>query len=72
MAGESDNWLARGREIGARAQARAAARGAGRLRGELPGVDVTAGSDAIVLSGRGLWRRWTNDARLRAIGSLIR
>ena len=37
-----------------------------------PGVRVEAGEDAVVLSGRRLWRRWLSDARLRAIGLLAR
>ncbi len=66
------DWLARDREIGARAQTRAIARGVEQLRDEFPGIAVSAEPDAIVLSGRGLFRRWINDTRLRTIGSLLK
>lgn len=68
----SGDWLARGRAIGAKAQGRAIAKGVEQFRDEFPGVSVTPAPDAIILSGRGLFRRWVNDARLRAIGSLLR
>lgn len=58
--------------IGRQAQARAIGRGAAMLRDEFAGVTVSAEEDAIVLTGRGLFRRWIKDARLRAIGSLLR
>lgn len=66
------DWLARGAAIGERGKARAIARGVARLRDEFPGLEVSAEPDAIVLSGRGLLRRWLHDARLRAIGSLLK
>jgi len=63
---------AAGKAIAERRRAQVIRQGVERLRGQLPGVDVTAEREAILLSGRGLLRRWANDARLRAIGSLIR
>ena len=36
---------------------------------EIGGIEVTEERDAVVIAGRGLARRWLNDARLRfAIG----
>ena len=37
-----------------------------------PGVLVEAGEQGVILSGRGLLRRWLGDARLRAIGLLAK
>lgn len=64
--------LATGRAIAERRKAQVIGQAVERLRDQLPGVEVTAERDAILLSGRGLLRRWASDARLRAIGSLIR
>lgn len=36
------------------------------------GVNVEAGPDGVVLSGRGLRRRWLDDARLRGVGMLLK
>lgn len=60
-----------GAAIAARAKDRAIARGVERLRDDVAGIEVRGEPDAIVLTGRGLFRRWINDARLRAIGSLL-
>ncbi len=68
----SGDWLAAGQAIAEQRVAQVAARGAAQLRDEFPGVEVTAEPDAIVLSGRGLFRRWIDDARLRAIGSILK
>jgi len=64
--------LATGRAIAERRKAQVIGQAVERLRDQLPGVEVTAERDAILLSGRGLLRRWASDALLRAIGSLIR
>jgi hypothetical protein len=68
----SGDWQAAGQTIARQARQRAIARGVQQLRDDFPGVAVSADPDAIVLSGRGLFRRWINDARLRAIGSLLK
>jgi len=36
------------------------------------GVRVEAGADEVILSGRGLVRRWLNEASLRFITGLMR
>lgn len=63
---------ARGRAIGADAQARTIGSTAARLREALPDVAVTTEEGAVLLSGRGLLRRLTEDARLRWIGGMLR
>lgn len=57
---------------GAQRQRRVIARGAAVLREILPSARITAESDAIVIEGRGLARRFADDPRLRWIGGLIR
>lgn len=61
---------ARGRAIGEEARARAVARVAAALAA-VPGVRAEAGEDGVVVRGRGLRRRWLNDARLRWIGGWL-
>jgi hypothetical protein len=66
------DWIAAGERIARAAQIRTIARGVTLVHDAFPGIAVSAEPDAIVLSGRGLFRRWINDAQLRAIGSLFR
>ncbi|GGO92843.1 hypothetical protein [Stakelama pacifica] len=56
---------ARGQVL-AREAARAEAK---RIAGsvDVPGIGVEVTDDGVVLTGRGLWRRWINDARWRWI-----
>lgn len=37
-----------------------------------PGVRVAAAEEGVILSGQSLRRRWLNDARLRALGLLLK
>jgi hypothetical protein len=51
---------------------RTARAAAARIAAALPGVEVEAGDDRVVLSGRGLARRLSRDPVLRWLGSLWR
>lgn len=42
------------------------------VRAGFPDLTVTETADGVMLEGRGLWRRRIGDARLRAIGLLVR
>ena len=48
------------------------ARVAETVRAAFPDLAVEEMADGVVLAGRGLWRRRIGDARLRAIGMLVR
>ncbi|AQR74433.1 hypothetical protein [Sphingomonas sp. LM7] len=63
---------ARAEAIGARAAVRAAARVADAARAALPGVSVEAEPGRVVVSGRGLARRWLRDPAIRWLGGLLR
>lgn len=51
--------------IAQRARAKTAAKLAGSIRAAVRGVQVEAEPSAVVLSGRGLMRRWLTDPALR-------
>jgi len=70
--GMMEGFEARAEAIGARASARAAARLADAARETLPGVSVEAEPGRVVISGRGLGRRWLRDPALRWLGGLLR
>lgn len=63
---------AHARKAGERAAARAALRLGEAARAALPGLDVEAESGRVVISGRGLWRRWLRDPVLRWPGGWLR
>ncbi|WP_010545095.1 hypothetical protein [Sphingomonas elodea] len=63
---------ARADAIGGRAAGDTAARLAERVRDGVPGISVSADGDRVILSGRGLWRRWLADPALRWLGGLLR
>ncbi|NIJ21621.1 hypothetical protein FHS95_003324 [Sphingomonas naasensis] len=67
---------ARARLAGARAVARATLRLGEAARAALPGLAVEAEAEAgagrVVISGRGLWRRWLRDPVLRWPGGWLR
>ena len=42
------------------------------VRAELPGVEVQATGEGVVISAPGLWRRRIDDARLRGIAALVK
>jgi hypothetical protein len=43
-----------------------------RIEGEIPGIDITADADGLVLSGPGLSCRMIDEPALRWIGSVVR
>jgi hypothetical protein len=55
----------RGQRLAAAAKARTIDRLAADLRADVPGIKVDAGSDRIVVRGRGLLQRWLSDPALR-------
>jgi hypothetical protein len=57
---------------GERAVARATLRLRDAAREALPGLRVEAEPGRVVISGRGLWRRWLRDAALRWPGGWLR
>lgn len=63
---------ARARDAGARASHRVAERLADAAGETLPGVSVAAEGTRVVVSGRGLGRRWLRDPALRWLGGLLR
>ncbi|TGX54759.1 hypothetical protein E5A73_04695 [Sphingomonas gei] len=63
---------ARAEAAGERAAARAALRLRDAARGALPGLSVEAEAGRVVISGRGLWRRWLRDGALRWPGGWLR
>jgi len=65
----TDALAAAGEQVGRQAVAAAIERGAARIAAALPDITVDATADGVVLSGRGLSRRWVADVRLRWIGS---
>lgn len=67
-----DGLEARARDAGARAVVRVAERLADAAGEALPGVSVKAESARVVISGRGLGRRWLRDPALRWLGGLLR
>lgn len=56
----------------ARRRDQAARRLADALRHEMPGLTVAEEGERIVISGRALWRRLFDDARLRWIAGWFR
>ena len=67
-----EGFEARAAAIGARAAARAGERLADAAREALPGVSVAAEPGRVVISGRGLARRWLHDPAFRWLGGLLR
>ncbi|MCX8476961.1 MAG: hypothetical protein MT490_14300 [Sphingomonas sp.] len=67
-----DGLEARARDMGARAAVRVAARLADVAGEALPGVSVAAEGARVVVSGRGLGRRWLRDPAFRWLGGLLR
>lgn len=63
---------ARAREIAERGVARATLQLGDAARTALPGLTVEAELGRVVISGRGLWRRWLRDAVLRWPGGWLR
>lgn len=64
---------ARMREAAERRARERAERLAGEMEAVLPaGIRAEAGEGGIVLSGRGLLRRWALDARLRRLSGNLR
>lgn len=63
---------ARAEAVGERAAAQAALRVRDAARAALPGLTVEAEAGRVVISGRGLWRRWLRDAALRWPGGWLR
>jgi hypothetical protein len=63
---------ARAEAIGERAAARAALRLRDAAREALPGLTAEAEAGRVVISGRGLWRRWLRDPALRWPGGWLR
>jgi len=63
---------ARAEAAGERAVARATVRLGDAARAALPGLSVEAEPGRVVISGRGLWRRWLGDAALRWPGGWLR
>lgn len=63
---------ARGESLGAAAAERAAQQLGAVARETLPGVAVSVEPGRVVLSGRGLGRRWLSDPALRWLGGLLR
>lgn len=62
----------RARAIGERAACDTAARLADAVREAVPRVSVEAEAGRVVISGRGLVRRWLRDPALRWLGGLLR
>lgn len=52
-------------EVAARAAATRAVDGVVAAVTEFPDIEITREGDTLVLRGRGLMRRWLNEARLR-------
>nr|WP_294809731.1 hypothetical protein [uncultured Sphingomonas sp.] len=67
-----EGFEARAETLGAAAAERAAVRLAAAAREALPGVSVEAEPGRVVISGRGLGRRWLRDPAFRWMGGLIR
>jgi hypothetical protein len=63
---------ARAEAVGERAAAQTALRLRDAAREALPGLTVEAEAGRVVISGRGLWRRWLADAALRWPGGWLR
>ena len=63
---------ARGKRIAEEAEARAAARVGAAIAEHFPELVVTREGNRIAIGGRGIARRWLDDARLRWIGGLLR
>lgn len=63
---------ARARIAGEQAVTRATARLAEAARDALPGVSVEAEAGRVMISGRGLGRRWLRDPAFRWLRGLIR
>lgn len=64
--------LRRARRIGDRRAVQAARRLGDAISAELGGVTVQVERTGVRLTGRGLFRRWITDARLRWLGRLLR
>lgn len=62
----------RANAAGERAAKRTVLRLRDATRAALPGFSVEAEPGRVVISGRGLWRRWLRDAALRWPGGLLR
>ncbi|WBY07107.1 hypothetical protein PIB19_17035 [Sphingomonas sp. 7/4-4] len=67
-----EGFEARAETLGAAAAERAAVRLAATARETLPGVSAEAEAGRVVISGRGLGRRWLRDPALRWLGGLMR
>ena len=63
---------ARAEVAGERAAAQAVLRLRDAARAALPGLSVEAEGRRVVISGRGLWRRWLRDGALRWPGGWLR